>query len=54
MIIRLDRVPLRQQNMQPFEILLSESQERDACNWLRKRREQEVEDVLQKWDLHLL
>ncbi|HTA28391.1 MAG TPA: phosphoribosylformylglycinamidine synthase subunit PurL [Bacteroidia bacterium] len=51
MIIHLDKVPLRQQNMQPFEILLSESQERMLVI-VKKGREKEVEDVLEKWDLH--
>jgi len=51
MIIHLDKVPLRQQNMQPFEILLSESQERMLVI-VKKGREKEVENVLQKWDLH--
>jgi len=51
MIIHLDRVPLRQQNMQPFEILLSESQERMLVI-VKKGREKEVEYVLEKWDLH--
>lgn len=51
MIIHLDRVPLRQQNMQPFEILLSESQERMLVI-VKKGREKEVEEVLEKWDLH--
>jgi phosphoribosylformylglycinamidine synthase subunit PurL len=51
MIIHLDRVPLRQQNMQPFEILLSESQERMLVI-VKKGNEKEVEDILEKWDLH--
>ncbi len=51
MIINLDKVPLRQQNMQPFEILLSESQERMLVI-VKKGREKEVEDVMKKWDLH--
>jgi len=51
MIIHLDKVPLRQQNMQPFEILLSESQERMLVI-VEKGREKEVEDVMKKWDLH--
>jgi len=51
MIIHLDKVPLRQQNMQPFEILLSESQERMLVI-VKKGREKEVENVLEKWDLH--
>jgi len=51
MIIHLDKVPLRQQNMQPFEILLSESQERMLVI-VKKGREKEVEDIMIKWDLH--
>jgi phosphoribosylformylglycinamidine synthase len=51
MIIHLDKVPLRQSNMQPFEILLSESQERMLVI-VEKGREKEVEDVMKKWDLH--
>ena len=51
MIIHLDKVPLRQQNMQPFEILLSESQERMLIV-VNKGREQEVIDVFDKWDLN--
>ncbi len=50
MIIHLDKVPLRQQNMQPFEILLSESQERMLVI-VQKGREKEVETILDKWDL---
>jgi len=50
MIIHLDKVPTRQANMQPFEILLSESQERMliVCE---KGRESELEVVFDKWDL---
>lgn len=51
MNIWLDKVPLRQQNMQPFEILLSESQERMLVI-VKKGRENEVETILEKWDLH--
>ncbi len=51
MVIHLDKVPLRQQNMQPFEILLSESQERMLVV-VKKGREQEVMDVFDKWDLN--
>ncbi len=51
MVIHLDKVPLRQQNMQPFEILLSESQERMLVV-VKKGREQEVTDVFDKWDLN--
>ena len=51
MDIWLDRVPTRQLNMQPFEILLSESQERMLIV-VKKGAEKEVEKVFQKWDLN--
>ncbi|MDF9796738.1 phosphoribosylformylglycinamidine synthase II [Catalinimonas alkaloidigena] len=51
MDIWLDKVPLRQEGMLPFEILLSESQERMLIV-VNKGREQEVLDIFQKWDLN--
>lgn len=51
MIIHLDKVPLRQKNMLPFEILLSESQERMLVV-VQKGREDEVKAVFDKWDLN--
>ncbi|MBK6481733.1 MAG: phosphoribosylformylglycinamidine synthase subunit PurL [Chitinophagaceae bacterium] len=51
MDVWLDKVPTRQQNMKPFEILLSESQERMLLI-VEKGREQEVYDIYEKWDLH--
>ncbi len=51
MIIHLDKVPTRQAGMQPFEILLSESQERMLIV-VQKGREKDVEAVFQKWDLN--
>ena len=51
MRIDLDKVPTRQQNMLPFEILLSESQERMLIV-VQKGREAEVEAVFDKWDLN--
>ena len=51
MDIHLDRVPLRQSDMEPFEILLSESQERMLVV-VAKGKEQIVEDIFAKWDLH--
>ncbi len=51
MIIDLDKVPTRQENMQPFEILLSESQERMLIV-VKKGREKEVQAVFDKWDLN--
>ena len=50
MIIHLDKVPMRQQNMKAWELLLSESQER-MLMIVKKGREQEVLDVFEKWDL---
>lgn len=51
MRIWLDKVPTRQQGMQAWEILLSESQER-MLMVVEKGREAEVEAVFEKWDLH--
>jgi len=51
MDIHLDRVPLRQADMEPFEILLSESQERMLVV-VAKGKEKVVEDIFAKWDLH--
>ncbi|EHQ26209.1 phosphoribosylformylglycinamidine synthase subunit PurL [Mucilaginibacter paludis] len=51
MRIDLDMVPTRQPNMKPFEILLSESQERMLIV-VYKGREKEVEAVFDKWDLN--
>lgn len=50
MRIDLDKVPTRQANMQPFEILLSESQERMliVCH---KGQEDRLLAVFDKWDL---
>jgi phosphoribosylformylglycinamidine synthase len=50
MIIDLDKVPTRQSNMKPWEILLSESQERMLVV-VHKGREAEIEAVFDKWDL---
>ena len=51
MDIWLDKVPVRQQGMLGWEILLSESQER-MLMVVEKGREAEVEAVFEKWDLH--
>ncbi|MFT6851133.1 MAG: phosphoribosylformylglycinamidine synthase II [Sphingobacteriales bacterium] len=50
MIINLEEVPTRQEGMKPFEILLSESQERMLIV-AKKGREHEIEAVFDKWDL---
>ncbi|MCA1751947.1 MAG: phosphoribosylformylglycinamidine synthase subunit PurL [Cryomorphaceae bacterium] len=51
MRIDLDKVPTRQEGMKPFEILLSESQERMLVV-VKKGKEKIVEDIFDKWDLH--
>mgnify|MGYP000129321610 CR=1 FL=1 len=51
MEIFLDRVPTRQANMLPYEILLSESQERMLVV-VQKGKESIVKDIFDKWDLH--
>lgn len=51
MKIYLDKVPTRQQNMKPFEILLSESQERMLIV-VKKGREADVQAVFDKWDVN--
>jgi len=50
MRIDLDKVPRRQKNMLPWELLLSESQERMLIVCYQGR-EQEVIDIFDKWDL---
>ncbi|HBZ85357.1 MAG TPA: phosphoribosylformylglycinamidine synthase subunit PurL, partial [Verrucomicrobia subdivision 6 bacterium] len=51
MDIHLDKVPMRQADMKPFEILLSESQERMLVV-VKKGHEAEVEAIFEKWDLN--
>lgn len=51
MKIYLDKVPCRQEGMHPFEILLSESQERMLVV-VKKGKEAEVEAIFEKWDLN--
>lgn len=50
MIIWLDKVPTRQRNMAPFEILLSESQERMLVI-CEKGEEKKLLAIYDKWDL---
>ncbi|HSL20753.1 MAG TPA: phosphoribosylformylglycinamidine synthase subunit PurL [Vicinamibacterales bacterium] len=49
--IDISLVPQRETGMSPYEILLSESQERMLLV-VRKGREKEVEEIFEKWDLH--
>ena len=51
MIIHLDLVPSRQSNMKPWEMLLSESQERMLIV-VKKGMEAAVQAVFDKWDIH--
>jgi phosphoribosylformylglycinamidine synthase II len=48
--IDLNKVPCREENMQPFELMLSESQERMLIV-LKEGKEQEAEKIFKKWDL---
>jgi len=50
MKIYLDKVPLRQKNIEAWEILLSESQERMLVV-VEKGKEKIVEEIFEKWDL---
>jgi phosphoribosylformylglycinamidine synthase subunit PurL len=49
--VHLDRVPLREDGMEPWEIMISESQERMVAV-VRPERLVEVEAVLDRWELH--
>jgi phosphoribosylformylglycinamidine synthase len=51
MIIHLDKVPTRQKNMKPWEMLLSESQERMLIV-VKKGQEKPVLAIFEKWDIH--
>jgi len=48
----LSKVPLREEGMTPYEIMLSESQERMLLV-AKKGREQEVIDIFEKWGLNV-
>ncbi len=49
--IDLAKVPRRETGMIPYEVLLSESQERMLVI-IKKGKERAVEDIFEKWDLH--
>ena len=51
MKINLVKVPLREEGMTAYEIMLSESQERMLCV-IKKGYEDRVKKVFEKWDLH--
>ena len=50
MEIDLDKVPKREKGMIPYEIMLSESQERMLII-VRAGHEKTVTDIFEKWDL---
>ena len=50
-MIDLLKVPQRETNMTPYEMMLSESQERMLVI-VKKGKEEKVEDIFAKWDLH--
>jgi phosphoribosylformylglycinamidine synthase subunit PurL len=51
MVLHLERVPTRELGMTPYEIMLSESQERMliVCE---KGKESVITEIFEKWDLH--
>ncbi|MBI5402419.1 MAG: phosphoribosylformylglycinamidine synthase subunit PurL [Ignavibacteriae bacterium] len=53
MEINLDLVPLRDENMSAYEIMLSESQERMLVV-VEKGKEKQAEEIFHKWDLNCI
>jgi phosphoribosylformylglycinamidine synthase subunit PurL len=51
-LIDLDRVPRRETGMSPYEVMLSESQERMLVI-VERGRQAEILHVFEKWDLHV-
>jgi phosphoribosylformylglycinamidine synthase len=51
MTLHIDRVPMREEGMSPYEVMLSESQERMLVV-VEEGRETEVEEIFDRWDLH--
>ena len=51
MRLDLDKVPMREEGMSAYELLLSESQERMLIV-AKKGREQEIIDIYEKWDIN--
>ncbi len=50
LLLRLDAVPCREEGMTPYEMMLSESQERMLLV-AEKGRESEVREIFERWDL---
>lgn len=51
MVVDLSKVPLREENMSAYEIMLSESQERMLCV-VKKGFEEKTRKVFEKWELN--
>src|SRR5262249_39876541 len=49
--VHLDRVPLREEGMEPWEVMISESQERMVAI-VRPAMLEAVETILERWELH--
>lgn len=49
--IEINKVPMRETGMIPYEVMLSESQERMLVI-LKKGKEKDVQKIFEKWDLH--
>ena len=49
--VHLDRVPLREEGMEPWEVMISESQERMVAI-VRPQMLEAVREVLDRWELH--
>ena len=49
--VRLDEVPLREEGMEPWEVMISESQERMVAI-VRPERLADVQEVCDRWELH--
>ena len=50
LVLDLDRVPMREEGMTPYELMLSESQERMLLI-LKPGHEEEARAIIEKWDL---
>jgi phosphoribosylformylglycinamidine synthase II len=50
MVIDLDKVPIREEGMTPYEIMLSESQERMLAVG-KKGQEEKIKEICDKWEL---
>ncbi len=49
--IELEKVPRKEEGMEPWEVMMSESQERMlVC--VKKGKEKEIKEIFQKWDLN--